>query len=369
MSVVPRFALLAVAGYAPLCSATGLNFWESSTTNSALASANGAYAMDASILATAPSSMTQIERTTVTGNVLRYQVDTDYDILGTLADYSKADPIPAGFMVMPINHRWYAGLAIYSRTAADISIPEFKMDPLPIPILYETRVRPVVVSFAPSVAFKWDNFSVAATLEYQYAEYILEQDKCRPFLGCAEDIHDQTSGWGGAISATWQISDAISLAATHRLESHFDDENIEFDLPSITSTYASWAINNNLVWHASYSLSRWQGKGIYYSDYSDPVGLLKGSQHSKRYATSVQYHLKALTLMAGVSLDEAIDAFGGEDIRYRVGLGYDINRHLRLDLTGFSEDYARKYVRVSDDLKVDVQNSGYGIGLGLTYQL
>ncbi|MGL6315063.1 OmpP1/FadL family transporter [Vibrio sp. WXL103] len=364
MSVVPRFALLAVAGYAPLCSATGLNFWESSTTNSALASANGAYAMDASILATAPSSMTQIERTTVTGNVLRYQVDTDYDILGSLSDYSKADPIPAGFLVSPINDRLSAGLAIYSRTAADISIPR-------LPFFPETRVRPIVVSFAPSIAYQFSNISIGATIEYQHAEYILEKTRC-PILGpgcTVEKKEGTTNGWSGALSATWQPFDTLSIAATHRLTSQFDNEDIEFDLPSITSTYASWAINNNLVWHASYSLSRWQGKGIYYSDYSDPVGLLKGSQHSKRYATSVQYHFNAITLMAGVSLDEAIDAFGGEDIRYRVGLGYDINRHLRLDLTGFSEDYARKYVRVSDDLKVDVQNSGYGIGLGLTYQL
>lgn len=351
----------------PIANATGLNFWESSTSNSALASANGAEAVDASILATAPSSMTQLTSTTVTASVTRYQVDTDYDILGTKATYSKANPIPAGFLVIPLESNWYVGLAAYSRTAADISIPETKLGGV-IPILNEARVRPIVVSFAPSVAYKINDVSLGLTLEYQYADYLLEHNSCT-FRPCSSEVTGNTNGWSGALSATWQATSWLSLAATHRLASDFGDSNIQFDLPSITSVYSTIAITDNWSWHNTFSLSRWDGKGVTYSDYLDPIGLLKGSRHSKRYATSMEYRIGDLALRGGASVDEAIDSFGGEDIRYRLGAAYNVSDRLTLDLTGFVENYARKNIAVDVlNTKVDVQNNGYGVSLGLTYR-
>lgn len=347
----------------PIANATGLNFWESSTSNSALASANGAEAVDASILATAPSSMTQLTSTTVTASVTRYQVDTDYDILGTKAAYSKANPIPAGFLVMPLESNWYVGLAAYSRTAADISVPDIAFLPT------NARTRPIVVSFAPSVAYKMGNFSIGATLEYQYADYLLEVKKCELFTCSLETTTGNTNGWSGALSATWQANSWLTLAATHRLASDFGDSNIQFDLPSITSIYGTVAITDNWSWHNTFSLSRWNGKGVFYSDYRDRIGLLKGSRDSKRYATSMEYRIGNLALRGGASIDEAIDSFGGEDIRYRLGAAYNVSDRLTLDLTGFVENYARKNIAVDVlNTKVDVQNNGYGVSLGLTYR-
>lgn len=362
MPTLKRLAVVSLCFISPLSTATGLNFWESSTTNSALASANGASAVDASILATTPSSMTQLERTTITGNITRYQVDTDYHILGFETDYSAADPIPAGFMVTQINDRWFFGMAAYSRTAADISIPELTR------LFPETRVRPIVVSFAPSVAYKIGDFSVALTAEYLYSDYLLEQNQCGIFGNCRlEETTGNVDGWSGALSATWQINDTVSIAGTHRLSSQFSDENIEFDLPSITSAYATVKLMSGLNWHNSYSLSRWSGKRIAYTEYSDVIGLLKGSRHSKRYATSLEYQWHSFTFMGGFSLDQAIDAFGGDDKRYRLGVGYAVNHNVRLDMTAFKENYARKHIE-SPIGNVDVQNSGYGVGIGLTYQ-
>ncbi|WP_112479435.1 OmpP1/FadL family transporter [Vibrio variabilis] len=351
----------------PIANATGLNFWESSTSNSALASANGAEAIDASILATAPSSMTQLTSTTVTASVTRYQVDTDYDILGTKAAYSKANPIPAGFLVMPLESNWYVGLAAYSRTAADISVPDIKF--LGIPFHREARTRPIVVSFAPSVAYKMGNFSIGATLEYQYADYLLEAKKCEWFTCNVDTTTGNTNGWSGALSATWQANSWLTLAATHRLASDFGDSNIQFDLPSITSVYGTIALTDNWSWHNTFSLSRWNGQGVTYSNYDDLFGLLKGSRHSKRYATSMEYRIGDFSLRGGASIDEAIDSFGGEDVRYRLGAAYNVSDNLTLDLTGFAENYARKYIAIDPlDTKVDVQNKGYGVSLGLTYR-
>ncbi|QIA63186.1 hypothetical protein GT360_06505 [Vibrio astriarenae] len=371
MPYIKRLTVVSFCFASTVSHATGLNFWESSTTNSALASANGARAMDASVLATAPSSMTQFDSSIVTGNVTRYQVDTDYDIFGDKSNYSKSDPIPAGFFVTPLTDKWYFGLAAYSRTAADISVPELPIIP-PLISIDEARVRPIVVSFAPSVAYQFGEVSVAGTLEYQYADYTLERTECN-WRGCSLSSQSgTTSGWSGALSATWQANDKVSFAATHRFATQFGDDNIDFDLPSITSVYASLELVDDLIWHNTYSLSRWKGKSIQYDDYMDFIGLLKGSQHSKRLATSLEYQWHDVTVMAGVSIDEAIDAFGGEDVRYRLGVGYQLTENLKVDLAGFKENYARKYLNetiLGEEVKVDVQNSGYGVSLGITYQM
>lgn len=375
MSFTHRIAMTATVGLSasmltPISNATGLNFWESSSSNSALASANGAAPVDASILATAPSSMTQLTSTTVTASLIRYQVDTDYDILGTKSAYSKANPIPAGFLVMPLESDWYIGLAAYSRTAGDISISEFKLPPpLHLRILDQAHVRPIVVSFTPSVAYRMGSVSLGLSLEYQYADYLLERNDCNFWGKCSEETtKGNTNGWSGALSATWQASDWLRLAATHRLGSDFGDSNIQFDLPSITSIYGTIALTENWFWHNTYSLSRWDGQGITYADYSDPIQLLKGSRDSKRYATSMEHRMGDLALRGGVSIDEAIDSFGGEDVRYRLGGAYSINDYLTVDVSGFSEHYARKNVRLINNLQVDALNQGYGISLSITYR-
>ncbi|MFC5080594.1 Outer membrane protein transport protein (OMPP1/FadL/TodX) [Vibrio thalassae] len=356
-----RFATIAITCLPAVAHATGLNFWESSTSNSALAGANGAHAVDASVLATAPSSMTQLSRTTITANVTQYQVDTDYYILGTQSQYSKANPIPAGFFVTPMTDNWYFGLSAYSRTAADITIPVL----IPV-VTNETRMRPIVVSFAPSVAVKINDVSVGFTVEYQYASYLLEKNAC--FINCTMSKEEGTTGgWSGAISATWQVDDYLSLAASHKLDSDFGNDDIQFNLPSITSLYSTFALTDNWRWHNTYSLSRWHNQGITYIHYLDPVGLLKGSRHSQRYATSMTYDWRDFTFRGGVSLDKAIDAYGGEDIRYRLGMSYRVSEHLTLDLTGFIEDYAHKQYTSGSFTLVDVQNDGSGLSLGASY--
>ena len=357
-----RLAVLAFTTVTPYVGATGLNYWESSTTNSALASANGAFAVDASVLATAPSSMTQLTQTTATASVTRYQVDTDYTMFGKNFDYSQADPIPSGFLVIPINSKWYFGMAAYSRTAADISTPRFW------PVLEETRVRPIVVSFAPSMAYTVGALSVAVTLEYQHGQYLLETERC--LFRCTKiTAEGSTTGWSGALSATWQATEWLNLSLSHRFASRFDNEEIEFDLPSITSAYASVIVNHHFSLHSSYSLSRWNNKGVRYADYPDRIGLLQGYQHSRRHAISARYQWSDFSFMAGLSQDEAIDSVGGNDVRYRLGVGYPLTDALKLDVSGFKENYANKSFTSDGVERVSVQNNGYGVSLGLTFQL
>ncbi len=361
-----RLVLTSIIGLLPsLVHATGLNFWESSTVNSSLASANGAVAIDASVLALAPSSITQLDSPTVTANVTFYEVTTDYDLFGEKTQYKQSDPIPAGFFATPLNDNWSAGLAIYSRTAADISIPKISVI---IPLTDETRVRPITVSVAPTLAYRWDQVSIAATLEYLYTDYELYQTKCG-FRGCNDsELKDTTSGWSGALSATWIVNPSLSLAVNHKFATQYSDNNIELELPSITSLYATWRATKNLDWHFSYSYTDWEDKGIRYSDYSDPFGLLVGTQDSNRLASSVEYRMSDWSFRTGVSADEAIDAFGGIDYRYRLGIGYRFTENLQADFSAVFEDYARKEYNTSAGTSlIAVQNDGTALGLGLTY--
>lgn len=360
-----RLVLITFVGLLPsLSHATGLNFWESSTVNSALASANGAIAKDASVLALAPSSITQLESATVTANVTFYEVSTDYDIFGSETQYKQSDPIPAGFFTTPLSDNWSAGLAIYSRTAADISIPQISVV---IPITDKTRVRPITVSFAPTIAYQWQDLSFAATLEYLQSEYELYQTSC--FFRCSENVvKDNTSGWTGSVSSTWLVNASFAVAFNHRFATQYSDSNIEFDLPSITSLYSTWSATKNLDWHFSYSYTGWEDKGVRYSDYSDPFSLLIGTQNSHRLASSVDYQLNDWSFRAGISADEAIDAFGGIDYRYRLGLGYRITQHLQADFSAVFEDYAKKEYNTSSGTNlISVQNDGLALGLGISY--
>ncbi|NKF51648.1 hypothetical protein G3R49_13870 [Shewanella sp. WXL01] len=357
-----RYLLLLIAFVTHQTNATGLNFWESSTLNSALASANGANAGDASVLALAPSSITAIEAPTLTASVTYYEVTTDYNIFGNQSQYSVANPIPMGFFVTPINESWFFGLSVYSRTAADITVPS-------IPLVHprETRVQPILVSASPSIAYKMGTLSIAGTLEYIHAPYTLEQTSCS-FGNCnTTTSQDTAQGWGAGISATWDIHAHFSMAFMHRFESQLGNEDIDIRLPAITSLYASLKLGQHAQWHNSYSLSQWDGKGITYNDYIDPIGLLTGFQDSHRLATSIEYELADWTLHAGFSADQAVDQFGGIDKRYRVGVGHKVNDQITLNLAAVFESYSKKQANVEGTTLVEVQNSGAAYSLGVTY--
>lgn len=344
--------------------ATGLNFWESSTLNSSLASANGAIANDASVLALAPSSMTQLKNPTVSASIIYYEVTTDYTIFGNQTQYNTGNPIPMGFFVSPINESFFFGLSIYSRTAADITVPR-------IPLVHpkETRVTPITVSMTPSMAYKIDNISLAASLEYIYVQHDLEQTSCSILGVCETSIQQgNTHGWSGALSATWQINPFISMAVNHRFSADFGVEDIDIELPAITSLYSGMALGKNAVWHITYSYTQWKDKGITYANYNDPVGLLIGSQDSQRLASSLEYQLGDWTLRGGISFDEAIDPFGGIDKRYRLGLGYDISEQIEINAAVVNENYAKKEASVGGTTLVEVQNSGNAFSLGGSYQ-
>lgn len=334
--------------------ATGFNFWESSALNSGLASANGAKGVDASILALAPSSMTQIEQRQVSFNLTYYAVSTEYEIFSQSASYQAADPIPAGFVVFPIHQNWHFGAGIYSRTAADISVPS-----IPLINPQEVQIRPILLSVAPSVAYQFGSLSIAGTLEYIYAEYLLNQTTTQ--------IEETTSGWSGALSATWRTSDRVSMTLAHQFPSHFGDGNLQVDLPNITRFYLTIKLLNQLEWHQNYSYSQWENSGFKFSDYPDRLGLLVGAEDSHRYATSLEYQMNQFRCAAGFSVDQAIDDFGGNDTRFRLGGGYQLTPSLSLDLTYFHELYAKKEAVINGQPVVQVQNSGNALSLGVRY--
>ena len=348
---------------APDAYATGLNFWESSSLNSSLASANGAIGNDASVLALAPSSMSQLSKPTISASLTYYEVTTDYSIFGNETQYNTANPIPMGFYVTPVNENLSFGLGIYSRTAADISVPS-------IVLVHpnETRVTPITVSVSPSISYKIGDISLGASLEYIHAQYALEQTSCFFALCDTTTQEDTTHGWSGAISGTWVINSFASIALAHRLSTQFGDGNIDIDLPAITSLYSSIAFSQSITWHSTYSYTQWNDKGITYTDYDDVIGLLIGSQDSQRLATSLEYRLGNWSFRGGVSFDEAIDQFGGIDKRYRLGVGYVINENLELNLAIVNENYAKKEAVVDTTTLVKVQNSGNAYSLGASYK-
>jgi long-subunit fatty acid transport protein len=346
--------------------ATGLGFWEASTSVSALAGAHGASAVDASALSINPSSIAQLDSATVTVAASRYQVDTSYAFVdGALTqDYSTAEVIPAGFFTSPLDDNWHLGLAIYSRNAADITVPS-------IPFLHpnESNVAPIMVSLAPSIVFAKDNWSIGMTVEYIHSQYSYDYTKCKIFLGCSDySIQDTTSGWSGGLSGTWQATPWLSVAASHKFSTDFSDPNIDIQLPSVTSLFTTIHATPDLNLHLSYSYSAWTGKGVRYTDYNDVFGLLVGYDDSQRLAGSMEYHLGKLMLMAGASADQAIDVFGGTDVRVRAGLGYSITPNWRLDAAVVSENYSEKQEQVNGVTVVNVQNEGLLLGLGVNYQ-
>ena len=343
--------------------ATGFNFWEGSALNSALANANGAKARDASVQAMVPASITQLKTPIITASITHYQVDTDYKIFGNETEYSVANPIPSGFFSAPINDDWYFGLAIHSRAAADISVPS-------IILVHpdEARLKPITVSIAPTIAYKAENISIALTGEYLVSEHELHQTQCR-FNRCETEIETgNASGVSGAVSATWQINSLASVALMHRFDAQLKNNEIDILLPAITSIYSTIELVKKLDLDLSYSLSRWKGKGIKFTNYSDVLGLLQGYQDSNRFAAGLEYQIEDWFLRAGFSSDEAIDPLGGYDKRYRIGAGYQATSNIHLNLSAFKEIYAIKKFSTNDVDLVRVQNKGQGLSLGMSYQ-
>lgn len=347
----------------PSANATGFNFWESSALNSSLAAANGAWARDASVLALAPSSITQLQDTQLSATVNFYSVSTDYEIFQQRAEYEVANPVPSGFFVLPLRENWHFGLGIYSRTAADISVPR-------IPVLNpnEVRLQPILISLTPSLAYRWGSLSLGASLEYLYADYGFDQIQCRPIPGCEEiKLEGQSHGWSGNLSATWQISERVAVALSHQLPSDFNDENFQVALPSITRVYLSALMMKGLRWHHSYSYSQWKDKGMSFAGYPDNLGLLIGQKNSHRYATGLDYEFDQWRIGLGLSIDQAIDSFGGHDYRYRVGGGYQLAVRWAVDFNYMYEHYAAKSADISGTTVVKVQNQGSSLSLGLRY--
>ena len=357
------FTCICLFSAIPLANATGFNFWESSSLNSSLAAANGAWARDASVLALAPSSMTQLRDTQLSATVNFYAVATDYEIFGQEAQYEVANPVPSGFFVLPFRENWHFGVGIYSRTAADISVPG-----IPLVNPDEVRLQPILISLTPSFAYRWGALSLGVSLEYIHADYGLDQIKCRPITGCEEsNLEGKNHGWSGNLSATWQISERLTLALSHQLPSDFDDENLQVALPPITSVYLSARMTEGLYWHNSYSYSQWEDKGMSFTGYPDNLGLLIGQTNSHRYATGLDYQLDRWRFGLGFSIDQAIDSFGGNDFRYRVGGGYQLAERWGLDFNFMYENYAAKRAEKNGTPVVKVQNQGSSFSLGLRY--
>ena len=352
--------------------ATGLIFWESSAVNTALAAANGAKATDASALALVPASITQLKHKDISISVTHYQVTSDYDIFATASHYEKSNYIPSFFISSPLNQNWHFGIGMYSRTAADISIPKISMkigQQFEIPLFYETRVTPIIVSASPSLAYRWGALSGALSFEYLYASYEFEQNRRQFGQDKLIKVDDSSQGYSGAISFTWQPMPALSLALKHQLNSRFDDPQVAFNLPSQTSAYLSVQPTSNWLLHASYSQTQWKNHGIYYTQYSDPFGLLVGAKNSRRIGISSSYQLNDWQLMLGFSQDEAIDSLGGEDLRYRLGLSYELTKNTTITAAWMEEHYARKEYKNDKVSLVDVQNNGKAITLGIRYQM
>jgi long-subunit fatty acid transport protein len=347
----------------PSANATGFNFWESSSLNSSLAAANGAWARDASVLALAPSSITQLPDTQLNATVNFYSVSTNYEIFGQEAQYEVANPVPSGFFVLPLRNNWHFGLGIYSRTAADISVPS-----IPLVNPDEVRLQPILISLTPSLAYRWGALSLGVSLEYIHADYGFDQIVCRPIAGCEEtNLEDKNHGWSGNLSATWQINERFTLALSHQLPSDFDDENFEVELPPITRVYLSARMMEGLFWHNSYSYSQWNDKGMSFTGYPDNLGLLVGQVNSHRYATGLDYQVDKWRIGLGFSIDQAIDSFGGNDYRYRVGGGYQLTERWALDFNFMYEDYAAKSADINGTPVVKVQNQGSSFSLGVRY--
>ncbi|WP_318488539.1 OmpP1/FadL family transporter [Photobacterium leiognathi] len=346
--------------------ATGLSFSESSATNTALASANGAIALDASVLALAPSSITQLEVKNITAAMTQYSVTSDYEIFGKVSQYEKKHPIPSFFISSPLSHNFYAGFGLYSRIAADISVPE--IGPSFLPLFYETRVSPIVLSAVPTLAYRWGTLSIAASIEYMHAEYELEQNRRR----FGHDKHSRwkgrDNGWSGALSLTWKPRSDLSFALKHQYGSDFGDQQANFDLPSQTSFYFSWLPTDAWTINASVSETMWDGKGIHYSEYSDPFGLLVGERNSKRVAISSSYQWGAWLFMAGYSEDEVIDSLGGKDKRYRLGMSYKFNDNWLVTGAWLQEHFEPKEYNMGATQLVSVKNDGMAISVGVNYK-
>ena len=101
--------------------------------------------------------------------------------------------------------------------------------------------------------------------------------------------------------------------------------------------------------------------------FPDNLGLLIGQKNSHRYGTGLDYEFNQWRVGLGFSVDQAIDSFGGQDYRYRVGGGYQQAEHWSVDFTYMYEQYAEKSAYISGTTVVEVQNQGSILSPGLQY--
>ena len=323
-------------------------------------------AQDASVIALSPSSITQLKQTNVDVSVIQYRVTSDYKIFGATSEYEAENLIPAFFMSSALNEQFYVGFGIYSRTAVDISTPE--IGPSRTPVFYETHVKPIVVSATPVLAYRWETLSVAVGIEYMRAQYLFEQTR-RAFRKDDQYVEREgtTEGWSGTLSLTWMPETYVSVALKYQDKSDFGDDDIMFDLPSITSLYVSFKPIESWILNVSYSETAWVDKGVRFNDYKDPFGLLVGSQNSERIGVSTSYQWQQWIFMLGYSQDEEIDSLGGLDKRYRIGVSYGVNTDWKITATWMDEQYAEKEYDFESVNLVSVNNNGDSMSLGIHY--
>ena len=332
--------------------ATGLNFWETSSINTALASSNGSVAQDASVLALNPSAINGLKEHQLLINLQYYNVTTKYNLFNKYTKYTVGDIIPSAFFIFPINEKYNQAFSIYSRTAADINIPQIFYG-----ILFpKTHVQPIVLSQKYSLSRKYnDNLSFAWSIERLVGHYLLEQKD--------KNISDTVQGFSGDLSVSFKLKN-MHFGVVNQFSSHFSDKNIEFKLPNIVKTFIAYSMSD-FNFFFNYSFSNWKGRGVFFDEYKDPIGLLKPSRDSHRYALALQYLFsQKLHYLAGVSIDSVTDNFGGHDVRYRLGSEYHYSKKFSYSLSFMYENYVEKYL----DPIVSVKNTGWNISVGIQWR-
>ena len=197
-----RFAPLFLTMLSCTAHSSGFNFWESSPINTALGHANGAMAFDASALASNPATISQLTQAEFQSHVMFYRVESDFSIFGDDNQYQSQNGIPSLFVTGELDSNAFLGFGIYSRTAGQLSLPQIGSDRFPL--AYETVIKPVVVSVAPSFVYQWGNVSLGVTPELLIGDFHFQQIK----KGLGQQKHDQFQGeevgWSGKLSASYQ---------------------------------------------------------------------------------------------------------------------------------------------------------------------
>ncbi|SHG94301.1 OmpP1/FadL family transporter [Ferrimonas marina] len=358
-----RYALLLCGGlFVPSVAASGLGFWEWSASATALANANGAAATDATVASQLPAAMQGLGESQVLASVVNYQVTTDYELpLMPELGYQTTDPIPSMFAV----HRqdqWSFGLGIHSRTAADIQVPQIRYLGQA-----EARLKPIVVSVAPSLSHSWGAWSLGVGGEWLVADYQLTSGDCHWLLGCRGwEQSGRLSGSSFNLSGHWR-GDQHRVGVLWRAPTQFGNEEIDLDLPSMTVLSHSYQLRNQWQTHLSISHTAWEDRGVRFRDYADLFGLLVGHNHSWRVALGADYRWREWELRMGYSQEQAVDRLGGWDSRWRLGLGRTLLGRWQWDGSLMYERYAEKQQQV-DPFTVAIENQGLAVSTSLSYR-